>query len=152
QHDAARNYHERSLRIREQLARKHPHVPDYQRAVAASCVALAAVELNCRRPANAILPARRAVELLEPVWDVDRDDLRAATWLLDAQTNLALAFQQTKQFDEASAVYSAGLQIGDWLRSKDPDNIRHMVALSTLCQNRGNIELYNGRPRESLEW
>lgn len=150
--DAARELHVRSLALREALARKHPRVRNYQHAVAASCGALAAVELSRGKRTDAIVQARRAIATLETLLHGQPDDARSLASLLDVQSNLALALQLSQQVNEAIAVYSSGLQVAERLRKQEPEDIRHAAALGTLCQNRGNIDLYNGRPRESLLW
>lgn len=151
-HDAARDLHKRSLALRETLARNYPHVRNYQHSVAVSCGALAAVELSRGNRNDAIVQARRAIATLETLLHDQPNDGRSLASLLDVQSNLALALQLSQQVNEAITVYSSGLQVAERLCKQEPEDIRHAAALGTLCQNRGNIDLYNGRPRESLLW
>lgn len=150
--DLEQPHHERALRLREALAEAHPRVASYRRAVAQSQKCLAGVELNRRRPAEAVPFARQAVATLERLSQEQPHDLRLAAECLDAQTNLALALQLTQRVDDAVAVYEAALAVGERLVREEPTNLHHASALAALCLNRGFIDQHSRRPHDALLW
>lgn len=150
--DMEKSCHEQALRLRESLAQAHPRVIGYRRAVAASQKCLACMELNRRRPADAIPWARQSVATLERLSQEQLHDIRLAAELLDAQTNLALALQLTQRVGDAIAVYEAAFVVGERLVRDEPSNLHHSSALSALCLNRGFIDQHIQRPHDALLW
>jgi tetratricopeptide (TPR) repeat protein len=135
---------QRAAAIREKLQRDHAGIARYQRDVAESYLALAAMADNARTD-EALVQMQRAIELLSELALANPEDPENLHALAGAFANLGFLMTKQGRFNEALAVWQRGIDFGQTAYAMMPQAVEYGGQLVSSYMFLGSFSLGAGK-------
>ena len=148
--DAALAPQQRSVDLREALAREAPSVASYQAALATTLMLLGNVHRNARRFGAALAAQERACAVLEPVVRGHTDGATYRSNLASALNHLGLTLVDAGRSAEALPAYGRALDLLAPTLRREPANAEVRSLIAGIHNNRGLALAKLGRHEEAL--